>query len=161
MGSSHFEKTSSSVLQRCSPFFLLLPSLFSPRALFFLLDSALLLVPTTHSVAQALSRSQRSPEVLLSSQPKRLRNTSTTLPPLPTPLWSQVLMFTLLPRMPSLPGWVSPLDSQHTRPPSQGSTSSSRRSSPSRTLWPKDSYSKTSRIKTLPEMCNNNYSWLQ
>merc|ERR1712098_318831 len=60
-GSTHFRKTSSSVLQRCSPFFLLLPSLLSPMLLFFLLDSALLLVPTTRWTACPPGRPRQGP----------------------------------------------------------------------------------------------------
>merc|ERR1712243_389349 len=59
-GSTFFGKTSSSVLQRCSPSFLLLPSLPSPRLLFSLQESALPNVPTTHSVVPHLLRFPRA-----------------------------------------------------------------------------------------------------
>merc|ERR1719370_935843 len=111
-GSTYFGKSSSSVLQRCSSFFLLLPSSLSPR----LLSSPLgLMQPpalTTHSVALALLTMVQ--ELLLSLLLKRLSsNNSTWQPNLPF-LLSQVLMFMLLLRMPSLLGWEFPLGSLHT-----------------------------------------------
>merc|ERR1712013_592465 len=56
-----FGRTSSSILQRCSPSFLLPPSLPSPRLLSSLQESALPPVPTTHSVAPHLLRFPSSP----------------------------------------------------------------------------------------------------
>merc|ERR1712013_611626 len=54
-----FGRTSSSILQRCSPSFLLPPSLPSPRLLSSLQESALPPVPTTHSVGPHLLRFPR------------------------------------------------------------------------------------------------------
>merc|ERR1711862_933892 len=58
-GSTFFGKTSSSVLQRCSPSFLSPPSLPSPRLLSSLQESVLPPVPTTHSVGPHLLRFPR------------------------------------------------------------------------------------------------------
>merc|ERR1719370_581946 len=111
-GSTYFGKTSPSVLQRCSPFFLLLPSLLSPRLLSYPPESMQPPALTTHSVALAPLTMVR--ELLLSLLLKRLSsNNSTWQPNLPF-LLSQVLMFMLLLRMPSLLGWEFLPGSLHT-----------------------------------------------
>merc|ERR1711887_400731 len=105
-------KTSSSILQRCSPLFLLLPSLPSPRLLSSPPELTQPPALTIHSVALALLTMVQ--ELLLSLLLKRLSsNNSTWQPNLPF-LLSQVLMFMLLLRMHSLLGWEFLLDSLHT-----------------------------------------------
>merc|ERR1711970_414911 len=108
-GSIYFEKTSSSFLQRCSPFFLLLPSLLSPRLLSSPPELTQPPALTIHSVALALLTMVQ--ELLLSLLLKKLSsNNSSWQPNLPF-LLSQVLMFMLLLRMHSLLGWEFPLGS--------------------------------------------------
>merc|ERR1712013_123278 len=125
-GSTIFCTTSSPVLQRCSPSFLLLPSLPFPRLVSSLQASMQQPAQTTHSVA--LARLLDLLMFLLTLLLMRLSSRS---------LWAsqpfllfQVLKLVLLLRMPSLLGWELLLglwDTKHTwllRPDSSSSSSS-------------------------------------
>merc|ERR1711970_311577 len=112
-GSTHFVTTSSSVLQRCSPSFLLLPSLPSPRLLSSLQASTQQPAQTTHSVALA-----RLVDLLMCQLILLLMRllSSSTFPSQPFPR-SQVWKLMLLLRMPSLLGWellLGPSGTKHT-----------------------------------------------
>merc|ERR1712212_386796 len=111
-GSTYFGKTSSLVLQRCSPSSLLLPSLPSPMQVSCPPESTQPPVLTTHSVALALlTMVQR---LVLSSLLRRLLSNNSTWQPYLPFLLSQVLMSILLLRMPSLLGWECLLASPNT-----------------------------------------------
>merc|ERR1711970_1274292 len=115
-GSTQFVTTSSSVLQRCSPSFLLLPSWPSPRLLSFLQASTLQPAQTTHSVALARLVDQLMCQLILSSQ-----------------VWKLMLLL----RMPSLLGWEllqGPSGTKHTWLLRQDLSSSSSRLLTSTTL---------------------------
>merc|ERR1711910_114232 len=96
--------TSSSVNSRCSSFFLSLLSSSSPMALSSLPVSVLLTVLTIPSVVLVLMMLLilylGDLQCLLH---RKQSNTNTTLPPLPTHQLFQVLMYTVLHSMPSLP----------------------------------------------------------
>merc|ERR1712212_177479 len=105
-------KTSSLVLQRCSPSSLLLPSLPSPMQVSCPPESTQPPVLTTHSVALALlTMVQR---LVLSSLLRRLLSNNSIWQPYLPFLLSQVLMSILLLRMPSLLGWECLLASPNT-----------------------------------------------
>merc|ERR1711970_428371 len=126
-GSTQLVTTSSSVLQRCSPSFLLLPSLPSPRLVSSLQASMQPPAQTTHSVALA-----RLVDLLICQLILLLMrlSSSSTWPSQPS-LSSQVWKLMLLLRMLSLLGWELPLGllgTKHTwllRPDSSSSSSSS------------------------------------
>merc|ERR1711970_1400776 len=108
-GSTQFVTTSSSVLQRCSPSFLLLPSWPSPRLLSFLQASTQQPAQTTHSVALARLMDQL---ILL-----LMRLLSSFMVPSQLFLPFQVWKLMLLLRMPSLLGWellLGPSGTKHT-----------------------------------------------
>merc|ERR1712212_1192825 len=121
-GSTQFVTTSSLVLQRCSPFFLLLPSWPSPRLLSSLQGSTQQPAQTTHSVALA-----RLVDLLM-------------------------CRLILLLRMPSLLGWellLGPSGTKHTWLLRQDSSSSSSRLLISTTLIIKPGQQKNCAVKIL------------
>merc|ERR1712002_910196 len=103
-GLARIPTTSSSVNQRCSSFFLSLLSSSSPMVLSSLQESVLLTVLTIHSVVLVL---MMLPILYLVDLQyllhRKQSNTNTTLPPLQTHQLFQVLMYTVLHSMPSLP----------------------------------------------------------
>merc|ERR1711970_916946 len=105
--------TSSSVLQRCSPSFLLLPSWPSPRLLSFLQASTQQPAQTTHSVALARLVDQLICQLIL----LLMRLLSSSMVPSQLFLPFQVWKLMLLLRMPSLLGWellLGPSGTKHT-----------------------------------------------
>merc|ERR1712055_339552 len=103
-GLEHFPNTSSSVYERCLSFFLSLLSSSSPMVLSSLQVSVLLNVLTIHSVVLVLMMLLILYLVdLLYLLHRKQSNTNTTLLQLSTHQLFQVLMYTVLHSMPSLP----------------------------------------------------------
>merc|ERR1712055_1025344 len=112
-GSTQFVTTSSLVLQRCSPFFLLLPSWPSPRLLSSLQGSTQQPAQTTHSVALARLVDLLMCQLIL----LLMRLLSSSMLPSQLFLLFQVWKLMLLLRMPSLLGWellLGPSGTKHT-----------------------------------------------